>query len=515
MSSPLNTVVVLGCAYGGARASKMLAASLPPAWRVIVIDRNSHFNHVYVFPRYTVIPSHAPKAYIPYLHMLDPPKSEADKPLTPPTTPPMSNASLGGEIAVPEEPLPKSRHQFIQGCVTNITAHSVTFVRPTTDPSKQAPKQTHSPDTYGQYDGPEETIDFDYAVYALGASLPGPVNVWTDIINKDSDEVKDELEKVFGTKKHGMRWMDASGKKFEKAQNILCVGAGALGIQFASDLKHKYPEKHITLLHSRTRVMPKYPIEFHIALMEGLKKLGVDVVLGERVMTWPEHPELLDGKKKIVTTDHGRTFEADLVLPCTGQKPHVALLAPLAPSLIHPVTGRIRVHPTMQVHPGAVRPATSRATTEDRLASLSLGAPLTPPASEQGSVASSIHEDDHEHHDDEVPDLSHIFACGDCAETGAIQAGHTAYYQSEVAARNIQRLVNQREAKEGKYELQEDDKVLEDYKVSTPAIKVTMGLKEGIICNAEGVSMSKDCPEDLSAMVMWPGMNADHMDVNE
>ncbi|OCF36465.1 hypothetical protein I317_04720 [Kwoniella heveanensis CBS 569] len=471
MTSPLKTVVVLGCAYGGARASKMLAASLPPAWRVIVIDRNSHFNHVYVFPRYAVIPSHAPKAYVPYIHMLDPPKSEADKPLTPPTTPPM---------------------------------------------------ESHSPDTYGQYDGPEETIEFEYAVYALGASLPGPVNVWTDIIKNDSDksgEVKDELEKVFGTKRHGVKWMDASGKKFEKAQNILCVGAGALGIQFASDLKHKYPDKLITLLHSRTRVMPKYPIEFHIALIDGLKKLGVEVVLGERVMTWPEHPELLDGKKKVVTTDHGRTFEADLVLPCTGQKPHVALLAPLAPSLIHPVSGRIRVRPTMQVHPGPIRPAASRATTEDRLASLSLAAPLTPPASERGSVSSSEHEDDHdhehEHEHDEVPDLSHIFACGDCAETGAIQAGHTAYYQSEVAARNIQRLVNQREAQEGRFELQEDDKELENYKVSAPAIKVTMGLKEGIICNAEGVSMSKDCPEDLSAMVMWPGMNADHMDVNE
>jgi len=38
------------------------------------------------------------------------------------------------------------------------------------------------------------------------------------------------------------------------------------------------------------------------------------VVLGERVMTWPEDPEHLNGKTKILTTDKGREFHADLVV---------------------------------------------------------------------------------------------------------------------------------------------------------------------------------------------------------
>jgi len=38
------------------------------------------------------------------------------------------------------------------------------------------------------------------------------------------------------------------------------------------------------------------------------------VVLGERVMTWPEDPEHLNGKTKILTTDKGREFRADLVV---------------------------------------------------------------------------------------------------------------------------------------------------------------------------------------------------------
>lgn len=49
-------------------------------------------------------------------------------------------------------------------------------------------------------------------------------------------------------------------------------------------------------------------------MLEGFAELGVEVVLGERVMTWPEEMEELNGKIKIVTTDKGRIFEADIVV---------------------------------------------------------------------------------------------------------------------------------------------------------------------------------------------------------
>jgi hypothetical protein len=39
-----KTVVILGAAYGGARAARMLAQTLPAGWRLVVIDRNSHMN---------------------------------------------------------------------------------------------------------------------------------------------------------------------------------------------------------------------------------------------------------------------------------------------------------------------------------------------------------------------------------------------------------------------------------------------------------------------------------------
>lgn len=116
----------------------------------------------------------------------------------------------------------------------------------------------------------------------------------------------------------------------------------------------------------------------------------------------------------------------------------------------------------MQISNGSLRPAASRANTIERLGALSLHHLPTPPPS------ASSHEETHGE-EEEHEDLSHFFAVGDCAETGAIQAGHTAYWQAEVAARNILRMIKSEEEDK---EIEE----LEEYKVSVPAIKVTLGM---------------------------------------
>lgn len=195
------------------------------------------------------------------------------------------------------------------------------------------------------------------------------------------------------------------------------------------------------MLHSRERLLPIYPLEMHTAVVEALARLGVNVCLGERVMQWPGSN---DGPgEKVVVTDKGTRFTADIVLACTGQKPHVALareMCGLAP------TGRLHVRPTMQV----------------------------------------VGKDE--------SNLDHMFAVGDCAETGAIQAGHTAWYQAEVAARNVQRLIDGVVVAE-----------LESYKVTPPAIKVTLGLTHYVKAAGGVVETGDDGKEDLDARLVWGG----------
>lgn len=74
-----------------------------------------------------------------------------------------------------------------------------------------------------------------------------------------------------------------------------------------------------------------------------------------------------------------------------------------------------------------------------------------------------------------TPTYPNIFVVGDSADAfDAIQAGHTAYYQSIVAAKNIIKLAKN------------EGEPLEEYTPGLPAIKVSLGLvstlADGIMC---------------------------------
>ena len=177
-------------------------------------------------------------------------------------------------------------------------------------------------------------------------------------------------------------------------------------------------------------------------------------------------------------------------------------MATLCPSAVSPTTKRIRVHPTLQV---STDPNTERHTLE-RLADLSLRA--TPPASPSGTVhplPQSVSDTTLPTERSSItnPDLSHIFAIGDCADTGAIQAGHTAYWMGEVAARNILRLIAKEEGR--------DVEELEVYKYGKPAIKVTLGLTDAVVSNAEGTTANSDGQADMGSRVIWDSHDAGHL----
>jgi NADPH-dependent 2,4-dienoyl-CoA reductase/sulfur reductase-like enzyme len=81
-----------------------------------------------------------------------------------------------------------------------------------------------------------------------------------------------------------------------------------------------------------------------------------------------------------------------------------------------------------------------------------------------------------------VPPTSypHIFAIGDAADAfGAVPAGHNAYAQGEVAARNIITLIKHRAAGGG------STPELEQYTPGEPAIKVSLGLVRSSSVNIE------------------------------
>jgi hypothetical protein len=143
---------------------------------------------------------------VPYTHAFEPrPGDPAFGLPTPPTTPTTDSEELKSKLRV-----------WIHGNVTSLASHSVTFTR----------LSSENPDhTVGEAD----TIEFDYLVYALGASLPSPVDVWGE------ESSSQQLDGVpMGCKKRGVGYMHQRAETMKRAKSVLVVGGGALGIRKCS-----------------------------------------------------------------------------------------------------------------------------------------------------------------------------------------------------------------------------------------------------------------------------------------
>lgn len=61
-----KNVVVIGGSFAGYAAAKQLSDSLPTGYRVILIEKHTHFQFTWNFPRISVVQGHTKNAFIPY-----------------------------------------------------------------------------------------------------------------------------------------------------------------------------------------------------------------------------------------------------------------------------------------------------------------------------------------------------------------------------------------------------------------------------------------------------------------
>ncbi|KAH7910088.1 hypothetical protein BJ138DRAFT_1009593 [Hygrophoropsis aurantiaca] len=448
-SNGSKTVVVMGGSYGGCRAARVLAEGLPRGWRVVLIDRNSHINHIYNLPRYAVLPGHEHKAFIPY-------------------------DNLFHSTSHPNDPLNNEQHLRLHATITSLNPQSIGLSR-----------------SFPEHGITESSLPFDYAIYALGSHLPIPIDLWGAKSNIDDPKASEtpDLPVYTGTKEEGTSWLQRRQKRVESASSVLVVGGGALGIQFASDIADVYPNKHVTLLHSRKRLLPRFDPSIHAEILQSLEDLNVEVITGERLDL--QSVRETSGQKagtgpRIVKTMSGREIAADLLLLCTGQIPNTALLEEMDSRTIVPENAMARVLQTMQLNVPSPRPSGLHTATIDQ--------------DEQLQSESQIKETAY----------PHMFVVGDAADAfDALNAGHTAYYQGEVAARNILRLIRRQERlsadgeNQGSDETVREDEELELYSPGPAAIKVSLGLTR-LVYEVNGiVGTREDGTDDLNAAGMW------------
>lgn len=108
-------------------------------------------------------------------------------------------------------------------------------------------------------------------------------------------------------KAEGIQLLRNFQQRIKAAKNLVVVGGGAAGVELATDAKDQYPDKNVTLIHSRDAVMNRFGHDLQAGALAGLKDLGIEVILGER--TTSETP--VDG---FVTLRSGRKVACDFMV---------------------------------------------------------------------------------------------------------------------------------------------------------------------------------------------------------
>ncbi|KAI8384810.1 uncharacterized protein BYT42DRAFT_563718 [Radiomyces spectabilis] len=274
-------------------------------------------------------------------------------------------------------------------------------------------------------------VEFDYLIYGAGTKIPAPGRLAAE------------------TKAAGIDTLKKYQKAIEEAERPVVIGAGAVGIELAAEIKEHYPEKHVTLLHSRSGYLPRFKKSVDVMTYNILKKHGVKQILGDRVIL-PEQGFPLEVKPIEIHTRGGRVIQSDLAIMCIGMTPNSQLLAELSPKSINSDNKFVKVKPTMQIQ------------------------------------------------DDQYP---HIFAAGDVLDHTDVKTGHFAWVQGIAALNNIMTLINGGS--------QEDLRPYVSYDVAL--IRLILGNKEAVmqtnmlgpLVTAGSWIAGRNIPDNIYAARAW------------
>ncbi|QUG99768.1 FAD-dependent oxidoreductase [Saccharopolyspora erythraea] len=156
--------------------------------------------------------------------------------------------------------------------------------------------------------GSGQTIEADYVVLATGSSYPFPAKI--DAL--DSAGAKDRLH--------------ATRDSLERADRVLLLGAGPVGLEFAGEIRAVWPEKAVTIVDPAGDVLPAFPAEFRSELRRQLEELRIELVMGTSLR---EQPPSEPGEHKTftATTGTGAEITADIWFRCFGVEPATGYLA--------------------------------------------------------------------------------------------------------------------------------------------------------------------------------------------
>ena len=103
----------------------------------------------------------------------------------------------------------------------------------------------------------------DVVVVATGSNYAAPFKPQDDSVDRFKAQLREAAEQV------------------KAAEQIVIVGAGAVGVELAGEIKAVHPDKAVALVSNQSQLFPMYRHELHARLVGQLIALGVELHLGQ------------------------------------------------------------------------------------------------------------------------------------------------------------------------------------------------------------------------------------------
>ncbi|WP_262699503.1 MULTISPECIES: FAD-dependent oxidoreductase [Streptomyces] len=169
----------------------------------------------------------------------------------------------------------------------------------------------------------------DYIVLATGSGYPFPAK-------NDLDDTAAAQEK----------YREAQANLAE-AEHVLLLGAGPVGLEFAGEIKHVWPEKKVVIVDPVADILSEYDPELREEVRRQLAELDIQLVLGSPLK---DNPSTETGERGTfhVSTASDVDITADIWFRCFGVVPQTAYLAGALADVRQP-NGQVAVAETLQL----------------------------------------------------------------------------------------------------------------------------------------------------------------------
>jgi NADH dehydrogenase FAD-containing subunit len=158
--------------------------------------------------------------------------------------------------------------------------------------------------------GDGSRIDADYIVLATGSSYSYPAR--PHLIDASVADALSDLR--------------ATHAQLDRAERVLILGAGPVGLELSGEIREVWPDKRITIVDRSAEVLPGYLQDVRDDLHRQLEALGVDLRLNNSIADIPPIPEGTLGSFTVTTTG-GEDIEADIWFRSFGSRVNTAYLA--------------------------------------------------------------------------------------------------------------------------------------------------------------------------------------------